>query len=172
MNERIKQRVVGAVVLVSLALILWPLVMSPKREQSFVIESDLPTPPEPAPSVIREPEPRDDVSPVGDYQEKISTGQSRPEPGREEVPSLDKADLPVAWFVQVGSFGNRANAVRLTERLKSDGYRSQIREQKTANGSLNRVVVGPYVDKYMAQRDRNKIAAKYELKPEVMRFKP
>jgi DedD protein len=161
-NERIRQRLVGAVVLVALALILWPLVMSPQRDQSFVIESDLPQAPEPEPSIIEEPRPREDVSPVGDYQEKIN----------EEAPSLDKAGLPVAWLVQVGSFGNRDNAVKLVERLKGDGYRAQIREQTSQKGTLNRVVVGPYVDKYMAQRDRNKIAAKYALQPAVMRFKP
>ncbi len=171
-NERIRQRLVGAVVLVALALILWPLVMSPQRDQSFVIESDLPQAPEPEPSIIEEPKPREDVSPVGEYQEKISSGQSRPEKADEEKPSLDKAGLPVAWLVQVGSFGNRDNAVKLVERLKGDGYRAQIREQTSQKGTLNRVVVGPYVDKYMAQRDRNKIAAKYALQPAVMRFKP
>ena len=172
MNNGIKQRLVGAVVLIALALILWPVVMSPQRDQSFVIESNIPEKPDFGPSEIEEPKPRVELSPVGEYQEKISTGKSVSRNPDPDVPALDQDGLPIAWIIQVGSFGNRNNAVKLRAALQADGYRAQIKDQKTTKKMLTRVIVGPYIDKQMARRDRNKIATKMNLKPEILRFKP
>jgi DedD protein len=189
LNEALKQRLVGAAVLCAVVLIMWPLVMSPKREESFVIESEIPPKPALPPTVIVEPEPRRDVSPVGEYQDKISRGASVPAAKPREpqtaktqaaktptvktpAPALDKDGLPIAWIIQVGSFGNRDNASKLKTTLQKKGFRAQIRLQTSGGRTLSRVLVGPYVDKSMAQRDSAKIANQLKLKPAIMRFKP
>lgn len=179
MNEALRQRLVGAVVLCAVVLIMWPLVMSPKREESFVIESEIPPKPALPPTVIVEPQPQRDVSPVGEYQEKISRGASVPAAKPRESstvktpkPALDKDGLPIAWIIQVGSFGNRENASKLKNTLQKKGFRTQIKLQTSGGRTLSRVLVGPYVDKSMAQRDSAKIASQLKLKPAIMRFKP
>ena len=121
-----------------------------------------------------------DVSPIGEYQQRISKSVSVADSGPSTntatdstpSPSLDKNGLPVAWIIQVGVFGNRDNALSLTGKLKKDGFKARVKVQQTSGRSLNWVSVGPYIDKSMALRDRDKIATSMKLAPEVLRFRP
>lgn len=173
MNSRIKQRLVGAVVLTALALILWPVVMGPKRDQAFVIESDIPDKPVFGPSEIKQPKPREDVSPIGEYQKKLQRQGEQAQQGRSK-PALDKEGVPVGWVIQVGSFGQRDNASKLKQKLQDKGYKAQVKMQSNASGSrtYTKVFVGPYIDKTIAQRDLDKIARELKLKPSLVRFSP
>ncbi len=186
MNDRIVQRLVGAVVLVALGLILWPVVMGPKRDQSFVIESDIPPKPVFVPSEIAPPQPRKDVSPIGEYQEKLARQaeqaeretaaqpQLAAEPSEPEQPptvtrpALDADGVPVGWTIQVASFSKRENANSFKKRLQDNGYRAQVVNQ----GNYARVFVGPYIDRAMAERDLDKIARNHSVKPKLVRYSP
>lgn len=156
--------------LIALALILWPVVMGPKRDQSFVIESDIPEKPAFGPSEIKQPVPRTDLSPIGGYQQKIAQQQEQPpepEPARRS-PALDDDGIPIGWEIQVGSFGNIENARKLKQRLQDLGYRPQL----ARTGELTRVFIGPYIDKHIAQRNLDRIAKQKDLKPRLVRFSP
>lgn len=178
MNDSFKQRLVGAVVLFALALILWPVVMGPQRDQSFVLQSDIPDKPDLGPSAIVQPKTRDDMSPIGEYQRKVVEEveqQEPPEPRADEPiakprskPSLDEQGLPVGWEIQVGSFGRKENATKLKLRLQKMGYRPQLAK----NGKLTRVFIGPYIDKAIAQRNLDRIARQQDLSPKLVRFIP
>lgn len=187
MNDSFKQRLVGAVVLVALAIILWPVVMGPKRDQSFVIESDIPDKPQFGPSAISEPKAREDVSPIGSYQRTLKAQQAKAEQAEAESeaaaepvdkvekkpvaktrPALDQDGLPVGWEIRVGSFGDLDNANRVKQSLVKLGYRAQM----VKNGKLHRVFVGPYIDKAIAQRNLDRIAKEAQLKPALVRFIP
>jgi cell division protein FtsN len=67
------------------------------------------------------------------------------------------------WLVQVGQFRDRANADRILQELKGQGYPAAI---SVVNGSLNRVRVGPYAQRSEADAVAKKLA-KY--KPVVTR---
>lgn len=170
LNDGFKQRLVGAVVLFALALILWPVVMGPQRDQSFVIESDIPDKPPVAPSTIKPPVSQGDASPVGEYQRRLeSEAQAQtPAPSKLEKPALDEEGLPVGWEIQVASFGQRENALKLKTRLQDMGYRPQLAKK----GQLTRVFIGPYIDKAVAQRNLDRIARQADLSPELVRFIP
>lgn len=186
MNDRIVQRLVGAVVLVALGLILWPVVMGPKRDQSFVIESDIPPKPVFVPSEIAPPEPRKDVSPIGEYQQKLAREieaaepETPPEPdvAAQPVvpveppavtrPALDKDGVPIGWMIQVASFSKRDNANAFKKRLQDNGYRARVVNQ----GKYARVLVGPYIDRAMAEQDLGKIARNHSVKPKLVRYSP
>jgi DedD protein len=185
LNDGTRQRLVGAVVLAALALILWPVVMGPKRDQSFVIESDIPARPVFGASEIKQPEPRVDVSPIGEYQQKLkqqseqaqrggATEREPPaqaaavEPPAVTQPALDKDGVPIGWIIQVASFGERENANALSKRLQDNGYRAHVKVQ----GKYARVFVGPYIDQAMAQKDMGSIARNHQTKPKLVRFSP
>lgn len=188
MNSGIKQRLVGAVVLAALALILWPVVMGPKRDQSIVVESDIPAKPVFGPSEIKQAKPRQDVSPIGEYQAKLKQqgekqkqqGEKQKQQGKEAQqkgrsrPALDKDGIPVGWVIQVGSFGQHDNARKLKTRLQAKGFRAQVKTQNASGGKSKyaRVFVGPYIDQSIAQRDLEKIAKQLELKPKMVRYSP
>lgn len=189
MNENLLQRLVGAVVLGAVVLIMWPVVMTPGREDSFVIESDIPprpimreveiARPLPAPSVEARAKPAASPPPAPEaapkprpVAEPVAKAPAKaPAPRPAPSPALDKNGLPVAWIVQVGSFGNPDNAARLKKALSEQGFKVHTVVQRSANRSLTRVIVGPYVDKAMAERDRGVIAGKTDLAPKVLRFK-
>jgi DedD protein len=181
LNSGIKQRLVGAVVLAALALILWPVVMGPKRDQSIVIESDIPDKPVFGPSEIKQPKPRQDVSPIGEYQAKLKQQGEKRKQQSEEIqhtgrskPALDQDGIPVGWVIQVGTFGQHDNARKLKARLQTKGFRAQVKTQNSGSGKSKyaRVFVGPYIDKTIAQRDLEKIARQLDLKPTLVRFSP
>ena len=52
-----------------------------------------------------------------------------------------------AWVIQLGSFGNKANAKALEKRLNDAGYVTFNRLIKTNAGTLTKVYVGPELDK-------------------------
>ncbi|MCJ8269366.1 MAG: SPOR domain-containing protein [Psychrosphaera sp.] len=52
-----------------------------------------------------------------------------------------------AWVIQLGSFGNKANAKALEKRLNAAGYVTFNRLIKTNAGTLTKVYVGPELDK-------------------------
>lgn len=183
MNDRAVQRLVGAIVLVALGLILWPVVMGPKRDQSFVIESDIPPKPVFVPSEIAPPQPRQDVSPIGEYQEKLARqveeaaqaapqeAEEAPEPAQPAAvtqPALDKDGVPIGWIIQVASFGKRENANTFKQRLQDNGYRARV----VTKGQYTRVFVGPYIDRAMAERDLAMIARNHSVTPKLVRYSP
>lgn len=63
-----------------------------------------------------------------------------------------KADASGKWYVQIGAFGNAANAQKLVNQYKQQGY--NVRIQKDNN--LNRVQIGPFSTK----KDAEKVQAK------------
>lgn len=73
--------------------------------------------------------------------------------------AYDDDGVPVAWAVQVGSFNNKVNAVKLKETLdnnsylKGEGHGSTLARQLNDNGeTMYRVAVGPFLDRRTAEK--------------------
>ena len=135
----LKRRLIGAVVLVSAAVIAVPLILSerePPAELKTVsdisagdgagvctgagsIRIHLPEPSEPAP----EPKP---------------ATPSNGEGAKSEVAKPSKG-----WVVQVGIFANAGNAARLSERLKQQGHDVLLDSISQNNEKRTRLRVGP-----------------------------
>jgi len=69
---------------------------------------------------------------------------ARPNPGAGGVSGPGKDG---AWAIQVGSFGDRANALRLTVDLQAKGYRVEIQDL----GSTHKVWVGYFMTRTAAE---------------------
>lgn len=150
----LKHRLIGAVILVLIAVMLVPLILSeqePPAELKTV--SDAPdksaapvSAPAPAASEYALPEP-----------------PSEPAPEQKPVAALAvKAPAEVAkpskgWVVQVGIFANAGNATRLSERLKQQGHAVLLDSISQNNEKRTRLRVGPFADKDAAQQAREKI---------------
>ncbi|GFM79316.1 cell division protein [Pseudomonas cichorii] len=81
---------------------------------------------------------------------------------------VDANGLSVSWSVQLASMSNRANADNLQETLRAQGYNAYIR---TADG-VNRVFVGPLIERAEADRLRDQLDKQQKLKGIVVRFQP
>ena len=76
-----------------------------------------------------------------------------------------------AWNIQVGSFGNKNNVVKLVESLKSQGFKVFTKDVTTVNGMLTRVYVGPEIEQSVAQQKLTQIERQFNLKGRVVKQK-
>lgn len=56
-----------------------------------------------------------------------------------------------AYVIQLGSFGNQANAKKLVDKLKAAGYKAYLRSAKSNSKSISRVLVGPELKREQAE---------------------
>lgn len=71
-------------------------------------------------------------------------------------------------MVQVGSFGNRANALALQKKLRKHQFPAFVEFVKNKDGSVYRVRVGPEVKRAKAEKVMQAIHKKLEIKGVVM----
>ncbi|MGN2623949.1 SPOR domain-containing protein [Stutzerimonas balearica] len=193
LDRGLKQRMVGALVLVALAVIFLPMLLSSKDERRPV---EVDAPPMPAPTAqidVAEPQPgsvpegfeivEDDAleSSNGEAPAITAPGpatpptasaeptapEAKPEP-EPEPKRLDAANLPVSWSVQLASLSNRQSAEALQARLRAQGYNAYVR---TVDG-MNRVFVGPLIERDEANKLRDQLHRQQKLDGFVVRFKP
>ena len=79
----------------------------------------------------------------------------------ETIPQLGQDGLPNGWSVQMGAFANIDNATGLLESLKDRSYKAYIRETLSDNGSLHKVLVGPWLDREVSLEYLNRLQEDY-----------
>ena len=67
------------------------------------------------------------------------------------------SDKSKKWIVQVGTFSDPANARRLTQKLRSQGYQVETKKVALESGVAVKVRVGPYAGRQLAVNARNRI---------------
>lgn len=198
LDKGLKQRMVGALVLVALAVIFLPMLLSREDEmRRVVVEAPaMPQAPNAAeivvePAEVVEPEqlPQEPV-PVEEVEPQIvavpeqpkptptppATQPLKPEPTKTEQAAapaqpqarLDANNLPISWSVQLASLSSRSGAENLQKTLRSQGYNAYIR---TFDG-MNRVFVGPLIERAEAERLRDQLNRQHKLSGFVVRFQP
>jgi DedD protein len=213
LDNAYKQRMVGALVLVALAVIFLPMLFSREDEQRQVVVQAPAAPQAPVmpqvqvePVVVPEPQalpqepvPSDDEIAIGDtvpptpstpaaapsapiapapvVAKPVTPPAPKPAPAPAPVVTakpdttqsrVDANGLSVSWSVQLASLSNRESAESLQKTLRSQGYNAYIR---TADGK-NRVFVGPLIERAEADRLRDVLNRKQNLKGFVVRFQP
>ncbi|EVT89035.1 cell division protein [Pseudomonas aeruginosa VRFPA09] len=111
---------------------------------------------------------------VGDFVAAAQADPSQPQPPAAP-PSpppaekrLDANNLPQSWSVQLASLSNRARAEELQKTLRSQGYNAYIR----SFDGMNRVFVGPVIQRAEADRLRDQLSKQQKLNGFVVRFQP
>lgn len=172
MEKRLKQRLLGAAVLVALAVIFLPMLLTgPVERQALDVPIEVPprprvtaapTAPEPldpiaAPSraqPVATPEPPPVAEAAADTESAPASDPAEATPP-EPAPVVEPEPAPVdealaAWAVQVGSFGSQVNAMGLRDRLREQGYSAYV-ESASEQSRFYRVRVGPVIDRSEAQ---------------------
>ncbi|MEI4810107.1 SPOR domain-containing protein, partial [Pseudomonas aeruginosa] len=89
--------------------------------------------------------------------------------GRQLLPQVEGPNnLPQSWSVQLASLSNRARAEELQKTLRSQGYNAYIR----SFDGMNRVFVGPVIQRAEADRLRDQLSKQQKLNGFVVRFQP
>lgn len=190
LDKGLKQRIVGALVLVALAVIFLPMLFS-REDELRQVSVDAPAMPERPvmpeielePVSVPEPVAEDEVPPVepvpqtpaealADVVPPAVVAQPQavaPQKVEEKAASgLDANNLPVSWSVQLASLSSRAGAEKLQQTLRSKGYNAYIR----SFDGMNRVFVGPVIERAEADRLRDQLNRQQKLNGFVVRFQP
>ncbi|WP_048300193.1 SPOR domain-containing protein [Pseudomonas aeruginosa] len=166
LERGLKQRIVGALVLIALAVIFLPMLFTREDESRQVVVEAPPRPQSPAmPSVEVQPTEVPELQPgeEGIAPEIVEEGS----PAAAEK-RLDANNLPQSWSVQLASLSNRARAEELQKTLRSQGYNAYIR----SFDGMNRVFVGPVIQRAEADRLRDQLSKQQKLNGFVVRFQP
>ena len=201
LDKGLKQRMVGALVLLALAVIFLPMLLS-REDESQRVQVDAPEMPaapqapdvELQPVAVLEPQLLPD-EPIGseaaqslEPSEPVVAEQStapitpatpatapesavpepvitppQPAPGK-----LDANSLPISWSVQLASLSSSDGAQKLQKTLRTQGYNAYIR---SVDG-MNRVFVGPLIERAEADRLRDQLNRQHKLNGFVVRFQP
>ncbi|WP_313203451.1 SPOR domain-containing protein [Pseudomonas sp.] len=217
LDKGMKQRMVGALVLVALAVIFLPMLFTRQDEMRQVrvdapqapamptlpevkIEPVTVPEPQPLPEQPEQPEqpsvvvsestapvkaPSQPITPSPQAQAPV---QAQPKPqatvqtpaaaakpatpvATAPAPAPSKIDvngLPVSWSIQLASLSSRAGAENLQKTLRSQGYNAYIRSA----GGMNRVYVGPLIERAEADKLKDVINRQQKLNGFVTRFQP
>ncbi len=180
MNEAMKQRLVGAIVLGCLAIIFLPILLdgegvSPPEMNTRIPES----PPFPEPLEIEPERPliiTDTLDDTETEQEQVASSEdSSPQaaPVVDAVPAqpaLNAEGLPQAWSVRLGIFADNDNAQNLVNRLLGQNYRAYSENVSRPQGNLNAVFVGPVLTRAEAESLREELAAGFGLDGIIVDF--
>lgn len=162
----LKQRIIGALVLVSLAVIFVPMMFDePHSERKTSI---IQIPEEPPFPEVKMPEPEatelpayriEEIDPVGVTdsaaeapEPPATTGSEAPTRDAESSVAEFTRSLDGAWVVQLGSFGSEENARRLREKVREKGYSSHLQSIIRGDTELTRVFSGPFAEKAEAEK--------------------
>lgn len=160
-----KHRVIGAIILVAIAVITLPLILNknepaeqeakPAGDTKTVIaevpQSATPAP-APKPPMEATPMPSEPPSEISVTQPDVAAEPAAPAPRvptKAETPAPTKPKMAAArsdkgWFVQVGTFSNPENARALADKLKRKGYPASLESVRVEQTKVVRVRVGPY----------------------------
>ena len=199
MNQGAKQRIVGTVVLLALALIFLPIIFDGEGSYQVPVSSRIPeTPiisilPEPTqsrPVIIGNveqigPEVAATVSLIEEVTElveepsvviataesvrDVEITESAPVFSRE-VMQLSDAGLPQGWVVRLGSFSDSENASNLVTRLQDAGYKAYSRVMRSSQEALTGVFVGPWLDRGQVNEYQQKLQEEFSLAGLVVRY--
>jgi DedD protein len=185
MDQQLKQRLTGAVVLVSLAVIFIPVILEGPRDQwtprdrtipeppglDYSAPTDLPVPAQVAATRAAEPAVEAAVeasrpvpAPVAETPAPGPVVQA-PSPSPAGIAdTTGKQTLADGWYVQVGSFSRTENAGRLRDRLRDADLDAHLHTVKTDKGMAYRVMVGPSPSRPQAEKLQQKLATTQKLK--------
>jgi DedD protein len=188
-RTQLKQRIVGAIVLVALGVIFIPIILERDepgisgsnipvmpKELERLSEREMPVPPEQPEKPATTRQPVDEQTPA-DMAENAAVVESKDvsqsTPAKATTTPDKTSKTPArAWVVQVASFSDRKKALALRDRLRKSKYIAFVESLSTSNSTLYRVRVGPVVKRSEAEVLQKKIIKEFKLKDALVMAHP
>ncbi|MBN1379646.1 MAG: SPOR domain-containing protein [Gammaproteobacteria bacterium] len=179
MNSVLKQRLIGAFVLVALGVIFVPMLLERGSEDSRLsVRMEIPKKPDiSSQDSLNNPPKIKPIEPLQPIEQAIAAAKqekSESKPAVKPAIAEVKPDPPVSqskpaaastekasptttkasdkWIVQVGSFSREENAQVLRDKLKSSGFAAYQESAKSDVGPVYRVRIGPLKNRAEAEK--------------------
>ncbi|MBB3168092.1 SPOR domain-containing protein [Simiduia aestuariiviva] len=191
MDDNVKQRLVGAVVLASIAVIFFPSLFDEPDNRYIGGQSQIPPTPTITPQVIADPVRPDAIEPAKAPDQMYALVDEpeapveAPAPAPKEAPNASALEAPAVapglneqgvlrgWVLQVASFTEKSRADDLRERLEAAGHSAFVRPLVNSKGQqVVRVFVGPKADKATILALKKELDASLKVNSLVKEFKP
>jgi len=183
-----KQRVVGTIVIVSLALIFLPIIFDGQGSHQTQTASRIPE--QPVVPILPEPQ---QSRPVIISDADLVAIETKPESElvtktieesisdpievsasesafTRDIPTLNPAGLPNGWSIRLGSFSEASNASDLMQRLQTAGYKAYIRDIDSEQAELTGVFVGPWLERPLVNDYIDQLRDEFQLEGMVVRY--
>lgn len=174
MDNQLKQRIVGAVVLVTLGVIFIPALLDGSGYRSRQIqEIEIRDKPEfpPLSQTNLKPIPTPVETNRGDTAGNDSAADDKA-PGKAPVKASGASgpaaqagkQAPIQSFaLQVGTFENEPNAVKLRDKLRKAGYSTYVQVAESDGKTSYKVRVGPNLERAQLENSKKQLAEKFRL---------
>lgn len=158
MKYGLKHRIIGAIILLSLAVVFLPILLDGgERPQLPQTTSPIPASPPKPELKVREPEP----------QTKPSIVQAAPERDQWQSGLTERHNL-AAWTLQAASFKEEANATKLRDRIRDKSIRAYVRHREP----YYVVYAGPFADPNKAEQTKAALNKHFRIKALLMDYDP
>jgi DedD protein len=177
MERALKERIIGAIVLVVFVVLVVPIFLDgPPEDGELVSERVLlpgqtddqdtktvildrersePIPvansPQPEPVAKKEQKPVPQPVVESPVQQPVARAEPEPAPAPPKDAPKPAASTTGMWAVQLGSFSSKDNAEKLAADLRKQGYAAFLSQLQTSSGTLHRVRIGPQKDRASAE---------------------
>ena len=201
MNDILKQRLVGALILVALGVVFWPIIFVEPGSQPAGEQARMPprpqvdtTPIEPPDQVglrpAREvtaraemvevdvplPEPAPEPLAVEVDPEPVQpASKPPPSPTREVAPeklAMDSQGVPIAWILQVVSVSSADKAEQLRQQLVDKDRKAYTRKISSNGKTLYRVYVGPKFERARLESLKTEVDKEFGVNSMIVRYIP
>lgn len=182
MQQGVRQRLVGAIVLICLALIIWPIIFSGYDDHIVDETSQIPSAPDfetfevAAPSIPGsmppkvhyqlEEEPADMAQADTDHETPVTPEVAAP------AKALSDEGLPYYWVLQLASFQDKDKANAFKDKLIASGYSADIKSVEQGAKTLYRVFIGPKFQKSTLQSIQKEVDKAFSVKSLLLRVAP
>ncbi|WP_283786323.1 SPOR domain-containing protein [Bermanella sp. WJH001] len=177
MDEGLKRKLVGAGVLVAVAIVVLPQLSTTAGDASYLaksvpIESNIPDMSMPLPKSLAIPmsQPSEVAmnTPEAVTQTDIKVDQQTLKLKAFQKPVLENTGQSVVWHIQVGSFSKASNAFELRDNLRKAGYAAF--EAVSKDGAYTRVFVGPSTQKQQLEEQMLAIKQAFKIQGQLVVF--
>ena len=184
MERALKERIIGAVVLVVFVVLVVPVFLDGPPEDGEIVSERVLLPgqedqknqtvvldrnrTQPVPAATTPAAPAARQEPARQEPEQAEPVREEPKPDVvPDKPAEEPAPKPVPqpaasttgmWAVQLGSFSNKENAEKLAADLRKQGYAAFLSQLTTDKGQLHRVRIGPQKDRESAEEMAKRLA--------------
>ena len=185
METKLKQRVIGALLITTITVIVLPMLLDGSPEERARINTTIPDAPKIAIKNLTVQQVKEAML-EQETQSAAKLPEDIPDPklALEEIVEdnvegidteknfqLDKNNLPVSWSLQLGSFKQKNNAIKLRKSLRDAEYRSYILKANSLDTEVYRVFVGPILSIEKIKGFATDIESDFEMKGQVVRYK-
>ena len=198
MNSLAKQRLVGMLVLLSVAVILWPVIFAPEKLREGADLVKIP----PAPQVESSEEIILDLQKLNTQVKKIdfherslhqtdalsildlptekdeviannkNLSSDRVRLVSPETPRLDEDSVPISYILQVVSMVDRERAENVRDTLIDLEYKAYLRQVKIGEATMYRVYVGPKIERAKLMSIKPTIDKIFEVDSVILSYSP